>query len=166
MGVFFDKISYHRMHKNIFVLIISENLICRWSNIISDIQQTSRTHEPFCREPRGWGCYPRCPDRRSPPWPRRRSRTSASGEYIYSGRMLQWWSAHHVQLLVILLETFRRGIVHCHQTFFSIQFVNYFRSWASIFILQYFNIRLSPEAVKGLWRIYLFVFLEIVRSWY
>ena len=83
---------------------------------------------------------------------------------IYSRRMLQWWSAHHVQLLVILLETFRRGIVHCHQTFFSIQFVNYFRSWASIFILQYFNIRLSPEAVKGLWRIYLFVFLKISQE--
>ena len=85
MDAFFDKISYHRMHKNIFVLIISENLICRWSNIISDIQQTSRTHEPFCREPRGWGCYPRCPGRRSPPWPRRRSRTSASGEIYIAG---------------------------------------------------------------------------------
>ena len=75
------------MHKNIFVLIISENLICRWSNIISDIQQTSRTHEPFCREPRGWGCYRRCRGRRSPPWPRRRSRTSASvrGNLIVAG---------------------------------------------------------------------------------
>ena len=59
-------------------------------------------------------------------------------KYNCSRRMMWWQSAHHVQLLVILLETFRWGIVHCHEIFFSIQFVvvNYIRARASIFILQ------------------------------